>query len=82
MAAAPQQQGESGGCDLLWILALIGGLAVGTWYAFHEYIVYVVFKIKLAEAMLMDIFTDRLDYNIVLLKTLPPKSVTIGALYQ
>ena len=82
MAAAPQQQGESGGCDLLWILALIGCLAVGTWYAFHEYIVYVVFKIKLAEAMLMDIFTDRLDYNIVLLKTLPPKSVTIGALYQ
>ena len=81
MAAQQQQQSDSA-YDILYILVLVFAVAYGTWYFFHEQIVYFVFKLKLYQAQIVDLVTDDLDYNMELLQALEPSSVTVKALHQ
>ncbi len=81
MVAQQQQQSDSS-YDLAYIAVFLFAVGYGTWYFFHEQIVFYVFKLKLFEAHLVDLVTDDLDYDMVLLESLEPSSVTIEGLLQ
>lgn len=73
-----QQRGSESSYDIIWILALIFGITYGFWHLYQEQIVFVIFKIKLFQAEIIDLFTDNLDLDIVVLQTAEPGSVFIG----
>lgn len=79
MAGGAQQQQQQGGDNslgLLWIFALVfvtGGLV---WYFAHAYIVAFIFKIKLYESYLVELFTDSVGRVIRLLQSANPATAT------
>lgn len=78
MAGAPPQQQGSGGDNALapmWIIAFFFAVTLILWYFFHTQIVWVVFKIKLFQAYLIGLFSNKLQPIITQLEQLPPGDV-------
>ncbi|NQY41759.1 MAG: type IVB secretion system coupling complex protein DotM/IcmP [Legionellales bacterium] len=82
MAAPQQQQQSDSSYDLAYIAVFLFAVGYGVWYFYHDQIVYYVFKLKLFEAHLVDLVTDDLDYDMVLLESLEPSSVTINGMLE
>lgn len=74
-----QQQQQGGGADNslapFWIILFAFCVAGVIWYVFHDYIVAFVFKAKLWQAYLANIFSAQLTPAIAYLKTVDPTTV-------
>jgi len=81
-AAQQQQQGNDNSLTAFWIILLIFVTLGAIWYLAHAYIVAFVFKVKLIEADVIGLFTDKLSRLVTALKTVPVQNVTIEQLIQ
>lgn len=80
MSPGAQQQQNDNSLGPLWIMLGICVVIGVTWYIAHEYIVYGIFKLKLAEIAVISIFTNKLGHIQQIIHTLPPADVSLSQL--
>lgn len=66
----------------VWITVLLFVVGFSIWYAFHEYIVAIIFKVKLFEAQIVSLFTPALHSVIAKLQATSPAEVSFSELWS
>lgn len=83
--AQQQQQGGGGndsGLGPVWIIAVLFLFAFLIWHFASQYIVMVVFKLKIGEGVVINFFTGTLSQDLLYMETVDPKSVTWNQMVQ
>ncbi len=74
------QQGADNAFAPIWITVAIFLVGYLIWYFFKAQIVHAIFYVNLLQAKLISIFTDNLQNEIYIMKTINPKSVSMNDL--